>query len=198
MLNACRYGFLDWGVSHLVDIEKDRLATDAAGIASVLKSAVKFAVLPLGGIAGSYLAGWATDRFFGSRRAPVIVILLVCLGCMTLVYDSVASTSLIGTLVLLLGVGFTVYGPQVLLVGTAPADLARDGTAAAAAGFVNFIGYVGAAILGDLLTGYLVDNYGWEMAIYAWAGWAFGAALLVAILWNTTARQDSTINESHA
>jgi sugar phosphate permease len=73
-------------------------------------------------------------------------------------------------------------------------DLARGGTGAAAAGFVNFIGYIGAAILGDLLTGYLVDNYGWETAIYAWAGWAFGAALLVAILWNAGGRRQGEHN----
>ena len=194
MLNACRYGFLDWGVSHLVTIEQERLAAaEAVDTAAVLKSAVKYAVLPLGGIAGSLLAGWATDRFFGSRRAPVIFVLLVCLGCMTLVYDTVARTSFAGTVVLLLFVGFTVYGPQVLLVGTAPADLAREGTAAAAAGFVNFMGYIGAAAMGDFLTGYLVENYGWQPAIFAWAGWAFGAAIMVAFLWNAGgARDEST------
>ena len=198
MLNACRYGFLDWGVSHLVAIEQERLtAAEAVDTAAVLKSAVKYAVLPLGGVAGSFLAGWATDRFFGSRRAPVIVALLVCLGCMTLVYDSVARTSFAGTMVLLLFVGFTVYGPQVLLVGTMPADLARGGTTAAAAGFVNFVGYLGAAVMGDLLTGYLIDHYGWEKAIFAWAGWAFGAALLVAVLWNAGGiRQRSSKGES--
>ena len=194
MLNACRYGFLDWGVSHLVTIEQERLAaTGDIDTASVLKSAVKYAVLPLGGIAGSLLAGWATDRFFGSRRAPVIVGLLVCLGCITLVYDTVARTSFAGTMVLLLLVGFTVYGPQVLLVGTAPADLARGDTAAAAAGFVNFIGYFGAAAMGDLLTGYLIDHYGWQYAIFAWASWAFGAAIFAAMLWNAGgSRQNST------
>ena len=194
MLNACRYGFLDWGVTHLVTIEQERLAaTDSLATVSVLKSAVKYAVLPVGGIAGSFLAGWATDRFFGSRRAPMIVILLVCLGCITLAYDTVARTSFAGTMLLLLFVGFTVYGPQVLLVGTAPADLARGDTAAAAAGFVNFMGYFGAAVMGDLLTGYLVDNYGWQCAIFAWAGWAFAAAVLAAMLWNAGgSRQDST------
>ena len=175
-------------------IEQERLAaTGDIDTASVLKSAVKYAVLPLGGIAGSLLAGWATDRFFGSRRAPVIVGLLVCLGCITLVYDTVARTSFAGTMVLLLLVGFTVYGPQVLLVGTAPADLARGDTAAAAAGFVNFIGYFGAAAMGDLLTGYLIDHYGWQYAIFAWASWAFGAAIFAAMLWNAGgSRQNST------
>ena len=196
MLNACRYGFLDWGVSHLYAVEKERVqAALAAGIAvdasatmdgAVLKSAIKYAILPIGGIFGSLWAGWASDRFFGSRRAPVICGLLVVLGCLTLVYDSVAQTSFVGTMFLLLAIGFSIYGPQVLLVGTAPADLAKQGTSAAAAGFVNCMGYVGAAILGDLLTAHLATYYGWRVAIFAWAGWAFLAAILVALLWNKT------------
>lgn len=196
MLNACRYGFIDWGVSHLYAIEKDRIqASVSAGIAAdttaaldgaILKSAVKYAVLPIGGIFGSLWAGWATDRYFGSRRAPVICGLLVVLGCLTLVYDDVARASFAGTMALLFAIGFVIYGPQVLLVGTAPADLARNGTSAAAAGFVNCMGYVGAGFLGDRLTGHLAEYHGWEIAIYAWAGWAFLAAVLVAILWNHT------------
>lgn len=194
MLNACRYGFIDWGVSHLYEVERERLQTAAAmGLTSgviatkdstILTSAVKYAVLPIGGIFGSLGAGWATDRFFGSRRAPVICVMLVTLGCLTLVYDTVAHVSFVGTMFLLFAIGFVIYGPQVLLVGTAPADLAKKGTSAAAAGFVNFLGYVGAALLGDRLTGHLAEYYGWEIAIYAWAGWAFLAAVLVALLWN--------------
>ena len=241
MLNACRYGFVDWGVSHLVAIEraktqrkqidqalandsltatqritlqdlsrKDLVQDDAQkevkqaledGLLpkantgdrrmAVLKSAVKYAVLPLGAILGAFLAGWATDRFFGSRRAPAICTLLLLLGCLTLAYDSVARSSFVGTIALLIAVGFCIYGPQVLLVGTAPADLARQGTSAAAAGFVNFIGYIGAALAGDLLTAYLTKHYSWNVAIYSWAGWAFGAAIVSAFLWNATGHSDS-------
>jgi len=293
MLNACRYGYLDWGVSHLVDIEKgrvikrqidealpalgrteadaleelkdlededlvtreskrrvaeaieaglfapvqrkqiqqalrtgaeldgpdrdslrqlvnadlasrttqqriDKLVSDGVmpGIGrtdtdNILKSAIKYAVLPFGAIFGSFLAGWATDLFFRSRRAPVICLLLVLLGVMTLFYDQVARGSFIGVVVLLMLVGFCIYGPQVLLVGTAPADLAKRGTSAAAAGFVNSLGYVGAAVLGNWLTGLLIDHYGWNVAIQALAGWAFGAAILTAVLWNVTATAET-------
>lgn len=240
MLNACRYGFLDWGVSHLTAIERAKeqrkqiesavaskeltsgqmqqlkdlqtldLVQDEAQLqvkaaiaqgllprttaegrrTNVLKSAVKYALLPIGAILGSFLSGWATDRFFGSRRAPVICALLLLLGCLTLVYDPIARTSFAGTMILLVVIGFCIYGPQVLLVGTAPADLARKGTAAAAAGFVNCCGYFGAAVAGDLLTGYLTKNYGWNVAIYSWAGWAFGAAILSGLLWNATGNSD--------
>lgn len=186
MLNACRYGYSDWGLAHLSAVQETGLG----------KSALKIAVLPVGAVAGVYLSGWATDRFFGSRRAPVICVLLVLLGVMTLFYDAMVRTSVIGTVILLGMIGFCTFGPQVLLVGTAPADLARKGTSAAAAGFVNFMGYLGAALAGDVLTGYLYENFGWQLAIYAWAGCAFLAAVTAGLLWNATAESHRTTNEA--
>lgn len=181
LLNACRYGFVDWGVTHLMETQE--------GL-SVGKAGLQYVVIAIGATAGAYLAGWATDKFFGSRRAPVICILMTLLGALTLVYHVAASTSAAATMVLLVIIGFCVYGPQVLLVGTAPADLAHRGTAAAAAGFVNFMGYMGAAT-GDVVTGYYSapEHGGWQVAIYIWAGWAFAGAAITAVLWNTTARK---------
>ena len=71
--------------------------------------------------------------------------------------------SVVGTMLLLVVIGFCIYRPQVLLVGTAPADLAHRGTSAAAAGFVNFMGYMGAAT-GDVVTGYYSapEHGGWQ------------------------------------
>jgi sugar phosphate permease len=74
----------------------------------------------------------------------------------------------------------------VLLVGTAPVDLARRGTAAAAVGFVNFFGYLGAAA-GDQITGYLVHVHDWHAALYFWSGCALGAAMIAAPLWRAIA-----------
>ena len=73
-------------------------------------------------------------------------------------------------MVLLFGIGFAVFGSQVLLVGTAPADVARRGTAAAAAGFVNFMGYMG-AFTGDLVTGWcpLCGKQEYATRAAAWA-----------------------------
>ena len=83
----------------------------------------------------------------------MICVLMAILGCLSLVYDAAVQSSVVGTMLLLVVIGFCIYGPQVLLVGTAPADLAHRGTSAAAAGFVNFMGYMGAAT-GDVVTGY--------------------------------------------
>lgn len=175
LLNASRYGFVDWGITHLTEVQ-------GTGVG---KASLKYLILPIGAVAGSYLAGWMTDRFFGGRRAPVICGLLVTLGLLTLAYEYVSRVSVPATLFLLVLIGFCIFGPQVLLVGTAPSDLARRGTTAAAAGFVNFLGYMGAAG-GDIVTGYykMPEHGGWEVAIYIWAGWAFGSAFFAALLWN--------------
>jgi sugar phosphate permease len=185
LLNACRYGFLDWGLTHLKEVQET----------GVGMAALKYAVLPVGAIAGSYVAGWATDRYFNSRRAPVTCILLVALTVFSLVYDWVARTSVPATIVLLVLIGFCIYGPQVLLVGTAPADLARKGTSAAAAGFVNCMGYVGAAT-GDYFTGRALDESGWEHAIFLWASWAMASAVAAGLLWNATAVRESPAKAS--
>jgi MFS family permease len=141
-------------------------------------------------VGGSYLAGRATDRWFAGRRAPVICLLMAVLGALSLIYDRAVESSVLGAMLLLVVIGFCIYGPQVLLVGTAPADLAHRGTSAAAAGFVNFMGYIGAAA-GDVVTGYysMAEHGGWQLAIYIWAGWAFAGAAIMAILWNTTAER---------
>ena len=180
LLNACRYGFIDWGIAHFMETRGEQVG----------KAGLQFFVIAIGATAGSYLAGWATDRFFGSRRAPMICILMVILGGLSLMYDSVVRNSAVGAMLMLVVIGFCIYGPQVLLVGTAPADLAHRGTSAAAAGFVNFIGYMGAAT-GDVITGYysVPEHGGWQVAIYIWAGWAFAGAVLAALLWNATARR---------
>ena len=173
LLDACRYGFSDWGVSHLKEVQR----------VSVSSAAFKYAVLPLGGIIGTYVSGWLTDRFFNGRRAPVVCSLLVFLAVLALVYNSIIQMGFVASVVILFLLGFCIYGPQVLLVGTFPVDLARRGTAAAATGFVNAAGYIGAAA-GDKLTGYLAHQYGWQRAIWFWASCALGAAVIVAGLWN--------------
>jgi sugar phosphate permease len=180
LLNACRYGFFDWGLKHLTETRE----------LPVSKAVLQYFVIAIGATAGAYLAGWATDRFFGSRRAPVICLLMALLGCLSLVYDAAVQHSAVATMLLLVPIGFCIIGPQVLLVGTAPADLAHRGTSAAAAGFVNFMGYMGAAT-GDVVTGYFSskEHGGWERAIFVWAAWAFAGAVITGLMWNATAKR---------
>lgn len=174
LLNANRYGFLDWGITHV---------TESGASGGVGEAALEYAVLPAGGIAGALASGWASDRFFHGRRAPVIVGALVVLALLTLAYRGAVGLGVLPIVLCLFAVGFVLFGAQVLLVGTAPIDLARPGTQAAAVGLVNFAGYMG-AYAGDRVTGTLADGHGWGTAVGFWAACAGGAALCVALLWN--------------
>jgi len=172
-LDAVRYGFLDWAPGHLAEVH-------GTGAAS---AALKTAVFPLAGAAGALSSGWLTDRFFDARRAPVCAILLGGVGALTLAYRVAIDVGPAATVTCLALVGFCLYGAQILLVGTAAQDFARRGATAAAAGFVDFTGHVG-AFTGDVVTGWMLGRHGWAGAITWWACAAFGAASLVATLWH--------------
>jgi sugar phosphate permease len=172
LLNATRYGFLDWGLSHVKDVQ-------ATGIG---QAALKYAVLPLGGVAGAFLSGWLSDRWLGGRRIPMVSGMLVVLCLLTLTYNRVVHFGTLPIIVTLALVGFVIYGAQVLLVGTLPVDLARPGTAAASVGFVNCMGYVGASA-SDIITGHLVETEGWAVAVRCWALYSLLAAIFAALLW---------------
>lgn len=171
-LDIVRYGFLDWAPGHL------KLVHGSGG----LVAALKVAVFPLAGALGALVSGWATDRWFGSRRAPMIAIALGAVGVLTLAYAPLASLGAAPTVVCLGAIGFFLYGAQILLVGTAAQDFAKHGTTAAAAGFVDFMGYMG-AFGGDLVTGLLLKRHDYDAAIRFWAAAAIVAALLTSTLW---------------
>jgi OPA family glycerol-3-phosphate transporter-like MFS transporter len=171
-LDAVRYGFIDWAPGHLAHAHQT----------GALSAAMKTAVLPLAGAVGAFTSGRLSDRFFGSRRAPVCALLLAGVGVLTLVYRGVVSVGVVPTVITLALAGFCLFGAQILLVGTAAQDFARRGATAAAAGFVDFVGHMG-AFSGDVVTGWMLKRHGWAGAISWWASAALVAALLVATLW---------------
>lgn len=171
-VDAVRYGFLDWVPSQLAEVQH----------AGALAAAAKTAIFPVAGAAGMLTASWATDRFFQSRRAPVGALLLVAVAVLTIAYRGVVALGTGPTVGCLALVGFGLFGAHILLVGTAAQDFARRGATAAAAGFVDFMGHVG-AFSGDVVTGFLRKHYGWAGATAWWAFAAAVAGLLVATLW---------------
>ena len=178
-LDVVRYGFLDWAPGHLQKAH-------ASGLSA---AALKTSVLPLAGAAGALVSGWITDRFFQSRRAPTITVLLLGVGVLTLVYNTVVAWGTLPTVLCLGAIGFCLYGAQILIVGTAAQDFARGGAIAGAAGFIDFMGYVG-AFCGDIVTGWLLKTQSFGVAIKFWAGAAFIAAVFVATLWRARPRED--------
>jgi len=172
-LNIIRYGFMDWAPSYLFEEEGATIST----------AAFKTGLMPLAGIAGAVLTGWLSDRVFKERRAPAAAIMLLFLAFFTWVFIQTTGAHWVVGLLVLMAIGFFTYGPHVAMCAACPMDFGTRKAAASAAGFIDGVGYIGAAVTG-VLSGYLVENYGWNTAFYLWLGGAIAAAALMLVLWN--------------
>lgn len=172
-LNIIRYGFMDWAPTYMFEVEK----------ATISMAAYKALAIPLAGSLGALFSGWASDKFFQSRRAPIMVFMLLSLMVLTIVYPQLSHLHWAWSLSCLIAIGFTTYGPHVMICATIPMDYASRKVAASAAGFIDGFGYLGAALTG-VISGYFIDNYGWNSAFYFWVAGVFVAVVLMALQWN--------------
>lgn len=172
-LNIVRYGFIDWAPTYMFQIQNAPIST----------AAYKALAIPLAGSVGAIFSGWISDKVFQSRRAPVAAVMLLLLGLFAWLYPGIPVSQWELSLVVLIMIGFLTYGPHVLMVTTMPMDFATRKAAASATGFIDGMGYIGAAITA-ILSGWLIDNFGWNSAFYLWVAAAVIAAILMIILWN--------------
>jgi OPA family glycerol-3-phosphate transporter-like MFS transporter len=198
LLDLTRYGFVNWLPGYLTDSMRaasESAEGDVETWLKTLKMIVKVCVLPLGGVPGVMLAGWMTDRFFGGRRAPVIVILLLGLGILSIIFPFIPSDNtwlLVGVIAL---VGFCTYGPHILMVGHAAQDFGKKSGAGGAAGFIDAWGYVGVAVAG-MGAGALIDAQGYTVTFVTFGFAAILGALLSCILWKVGPNTNETDSAS--
>jgi sugar phosphate permease len=172
-LNIVRYGFMDWAPTYLFEEQG----------ATISNAAFKTGLLPVAGIAGTLVAAWLSDRVFKERRAPAAAIMLFFLGFFVWLFILTTGAHWVVGILVLMAIGFFTYGPHVAMVTACPMDFGTRKAAASAAGFIDGMGYMGAALTG-VVSGYLVDNYGWDHAFYLWMAGGLAAAVLMLFLWN--------------
>jgi sugar phosphate permease len=128
------------------------------------------------------VAGWATDRFFGGRRAPVIAILLLALGLLSMIFPllDTDNTALVVAVVAL--IGFCTYGPHILMVGHAAQDFGKKSGAAGAAGFIDGMGYIGASLAG-WGAGAMIKSQGYSTTFVTFGFAAVLGAVFATIIW---------------
>ncbi|HEX3729006.1 MAG TPA: MFS transporter [Opitutaceae bacterium] len=166
-----RWGILYWAPTYLIEAKSfDTLH------ASFSSSAFEYA-----GIFGAYAAGWLSDRATRGRRGPVSVAFMVLLIGFLLLLVTVPQGRVLEMTLIFIALGFLVYGPQ-MLVAVAAADFATKTASSTAVGLTGLFGYLGASVCG-VATGWLVDHYGWNGAIWFYAGSAAVGALLLATTW---------------
>ena len=166
-----RLSFLNWAPTFLSQEKHVRL--DMAALIT--------AGFELAGLAGALTAGWLTDRVFGARRAPVCTAFMLAAAGAIFAFWRLPDGNLVGAVLLLLAIGFTIYGPQ-FLVGVMVADQAGKHAAAAAIGLTAIFGYASATVSGIGL-GAILDAEGWNGGFAVLAGAALAGAIPFALCW---------------
>ncbi len=171
-----RFGFLDWGPTFLnqykgISVEKGGLMTIAFELAAVV---------------GTIFAGWFTDKVFKGRgvRTCVICMLFAALFSFGFWYLPSGASSIWATL-LLMGVGFCIYGPQAL-IGIVAANQATKEAAAMANGFTGIMGYLSYVVSGIGIA-FIKEHFGWGVTIGSIAGFAIIGMVLFLFAWNAAA-----------
>lgn len=158
-----RYGCLDWAPKYLMESQDYNIKE--AGWAYF---AYEFAAIP-----GTLICGWISDKVFKGGRAMTTTIFMAIVAVFIALYWQFSDNSTIVTLSLI-GIGFFIYGP-VMLIGVQALDLAPKNAAGTAAGLTGFFGYFfGTAILANIVIGYVAEHAGWD--------WTFVLLLAACVL----------------
>ena len=172
LLQFVRCGFELWAPSYVFEVYG--VSLECASFST--------AIIPVGGIIGSLLAGWASDKISGARRSPVMAVMTSALVLvLVLLYRFAEAGFLVNVFLLFLG-GITLYGPHVLMVTTTPMDYDSRYGAASIAGFIDGLGYIGSAFANPFI-GWLVDSRGWDAAVTFWTVSALLAVFLTSSIW---------------
>ena len=172
-----RYGVLDWAPIYLSEVKQF----------SFSESGWAYAAYEFAGIPGTLICGWLSDKVFKGRRAPAsIIYLLLTLACVLVYWKNPAGRPNID-IAMLIGIGFFIYGP-VMLIGVHALDLAPKKTAGTAAGFTGLFGYVGGAVTANIVIGMVVDADGWDAGFMLIAGACILAIVLIAFTWRAEQR----------
>jgi OPA family glycerol-3-phosphate transporter-like MFS transporter len=168
-----RHGLDQWYIAYLKE-------TYDVGADSFSYALTAFG-LPIAAVAGSFAAGILSDRLFQARRGPAAAIMyygqFVLLCIFTQVGGPVVSP------VLLVVVQFFVNGPHSLLGGAAAMDFGGRKSAGFASGLIDCWQYIGGGLVGGLLMGRLLDEFGWSAWIVSLVSFALLGGILMTVIW---------------
>lgn len=167
-----RYGVMNWAPLYLANVRGQ----------SLLHAGTSVAGFEVAGLVGALLAGWLRDRVFGGRCAYLATAyMLATAAALALFWKLPTLTWLkIPDAVLLLAIGFCIYGPQ-FLVGVCVASLVGPRGVATAIGLTGLFGYASSAVSG-LGFGVLVGMSGWDTPFVLMTAGAGASALCFFLL----------------
>lgn len=168
-----RHGFEQWFPRYMQEFQK--LALDSPVFQKGALGVV------IAGIAGAFIAGYASDLLFHSRRTPVAFIgyFLIILSLLVIWQIKDLNFIIIAFITNSLGISMV----HSMLSGTASMDFGGQRAAATATGMFDGMQYLGGAAVG-VGVGWLLDNFGWGAWSPSMIGFAAVGAILMLFLWN--------------
>ena len=174
-----RFAALDWGIVLLME-------TKGLSLASATTLCFVFEIV--GGNLGMVVAGWATDRFFGSRAHRTSVVCMAGAALALAAFWRVPeSAPFVLKLLPFMMVGFFVYGPQALL-GVATTQQATPRAAGVAGGFVGIFSYA-STILSGIGFGFVAQKWGWNAAYATVLAAALVGGGVLLLMWRAPCRE---------
>lgn len=172
-----RFTILEWGTSFL---------TQYKGLDISLSASIVASTEIIGGVIGTIVAGWFTDKFMKNHtiRTCIICFLGSVLGFF-LFWKTPADAPWIVNAIFLVISSFFVYGPQALL-GVSASQYATKKAAATANGLVGIFGYAATTISG-VGFGWLADNMGWDSVFAVTIVFGVVGALVMMLMWKAPA-----------
>lgn len=170
-----RQGVLLWFVPFLKEVHGIAHGTSLFSIAGT--------GITVGGILGSLICGYLSDRVFQSRRPPVAFIFYIG-QIIALLLLGWVSTPLFAALL----IPFTcmwVFGVHGMLSATSAMDFGGTKAVATVTGICDGVQYLASGLTGFLLGGVL-DRFGWSIWTYMLIPFSVIGAFLMTRLWNET------------
>ncbi len=149
-----------------------------------------------GGACGSLAAGWASDKIFKGRRAPIMVLfsmaVIFAIGGLFVVPQDM----MVLDYALMFTIGFLIFGPQ-MLIGMAAAELSHKKAAGTATGFTGWWAYLGAAVAGYPISK-VAEIWGWYGFFVSLGVCGVISVLLLLPLWKIKSNPKYTAVEPEA
>jgi MFS transporter, OPA family, glycerol-3-phosphate transporter len=170
----------DWWPKYMVNV----LHADARHLHDFLAYRVTYWGIAIAGICGGIAFGVASDRLFGSRRGPVIVVGFCGMATVLLGFglSGTAGGPLMSAAWLAM-LSFFVNGAHGMVGGAASMDFGGKKAAATAAGLFDGMQYLAGSLVGVGM-GRLLDKYGWSVWQFAPIPFAIVGAVVMSRLWN--------------
>ncbi len=169
-----RYALWSWAPFFLR--QNFHLAGDHAGYLST--------VFELCGFASVIASGWASDRFFGGRRAFLSFAMLTMMTFSFVLMATLGSTSVFFFTLSMGLAGSMLFGPDSLLSGVGAIDVGSKRGALAAAGIINGMGSIG-PIFQEEIIGWMYKAFGHRLLpiFLMLVAMSAAGALVTFLLW---------------